>query len=145
MLEANTIYNSAPPEPSWSGEQSSSLFENLAIALGIVQRQWLIIALSVIAAISAAVPTYLNYKPTYKATAAVAIDTRRFQLFQQSASLGEVTIDSAAAVDSQVEILKSEKIVLQVIKKLHLDDPEAANQGAQTPGWWPSFFGERAP
>jgi uncharacterized protein involved in exopolysaccharide biosynthesis len=64
--------------------------------------------------------------------------TRRFQLFQQPASLGEFSSDSSSAVESQVEILKSEKIVLQVIKELHLDDLEALDR---SPGWWSNFFG----
>jgi succinoglycan biosynthesis transport protein ExoP len=66
--------------------------------------------------------------PTYTAQGTMVIDTRKVQLFQQSA-LGDLGID-AATVESQVEILKSENIGLAVIKDLRLtEDPEFINPG----------------
>src|SRR6202000_603947 len=57
--------------------------------------------------------------PNYKATATIAIDTAKFQLFQP---VGELSIESSGAVESQLEVLRSEKIALDVIKNLHLVD-----------------------
>src|SRR5262245_30259059 len=60
--------------------------------------------------------TYFFAVPApYTAVATLAIDTRKFQLFQQPANLGEQLIDSTAAVESQLEVLKSENIALKVI------------------------------
>jgi succinoglycan biosynthesis transport protein ExoP len=140
MLDVSKTYASVPSETDLSAEQSASLSESLSIARSIAQRQWYVVALALAIAISAAIPVYLKYEPTYKATASVAIDTRRFQLFEQPASLGEVTIDSASAVESQVAILKSEKVLLRVIKKLLLDERQDQSQG-----WWRELFGKPAP
>ena len=62
--------------------------------------------------------------PKFMAQASILIDTRKTQLFQQQSVVGDVTIDSAA-VDSQIEVLKSEAIAASVVKALHLtSDPE---------------------
>jgi len=62
--------------------------------------------------------------PRFTAQALLVIDTRKVQVFQQQSILGDVSIDSAT-VDTQVEILKAEKIALAVIKDLRLtEDPE---------------------
>ncbi len=52
------------------------------------------------------------------------IDTRKFQVMQQQSPVNDVPVDSSA-VESQVEILKSENVALAVIRDLKLaDDPE---------------------
>ena len=67
--------------------------------------------------------------PSYTATATMIIDTKKVQLFQQQSMFNDAPVDTSA-VDSQVEILKSETIALNVIKQLHLTDlPEFANPG----------------
>src|SRR5262249_48247922 len=65
-----------------------------------------------------------NATPTYVAVATIVIDTGKFQLFTaQAGSLGEAAaLDSVAALESQLEIIKSEKIALKVINDLHLVD-----------------------
>ena len=62
--------------------------------------------------------------PKFLAQSSILIDTRKAQLFQQQSVVGDATIDSAA-VDSQIEVLKSEAIAASVVKELHLtSDPE---------------------
>jgi polysaccharide biosynthesis transport protein len=62
--------------------------------------------------------------PKFLAQASILIDTRKAQLFQQQSVVGDSTIDSSA-VDSQIEVLKSEAIAAAVVKQLHLtEDPE---------------------
>src|SRR5262245_6800551 len=62
--------------------------------------------------------------PKFLATASLLIDTRKSQLFQQNSVIGDATIDSTA-VDSQIEVLKSDTIAAAVVKQLHLaTDPE---------------------
>jgi polysaccharide biosynthesis transport protein len=62
--------------------------------------------------------------PKFLAQASILIDTRKTQLFQQQSVVGDSTIDSSA-VDSQIEVLKSEAVAAAVVKQLHLtEDPE---------------------
>lgn len=98
--------------------------------LGIVRRQ-LPIILFVVALVAACGLVYLfTTPPSFTAMAKLVIDTRKVQLFQQQSVLGDVTLDSAA-VETQVEILKSENISLAVIKDLHLvGDPEFTGPGS---------------
>jgi succinoglycan biosynthesis transport protein ExoP len=94
-------------------------------AVNFLRRQFSIIAL-VTLAVLALVGAYLfTAAPSYTAEATMVIDTRKLQMFQQQpTSGGDLSVDSAT-VDSQVEILKSENVILAVIRKLHLtDDPE---------------------
>ncbi len=122
MLEINKAYSSITPELAFAGQRTGSPAEYLSTTIGLVRRNWPIILICSILTISAAIAYYLISTPIYKAVATVALDTHKFQLFQQPSALGEVSIESSAAVESQVEILKSEKIALQVIKDLHLVD-----------------------
>ena len=65
----------------------------------------------------------------YTATADLLIDNQQIHLFQQQSMFNDVPVDTSA-VDSQVEIMKSENIALAVIKQLHLTEvPEFVNPG----------------
>ena len=57
--------------------------------------------------------------PKFLAKASLIIDTHKTQLFQQQSVVGDPTLDSAA-VDSQIEVLKSETVAASVVKELHL-------------------------
>jgi polysaccharide biosynthesis transport protein len=62
--------------------------------------------------------------PSFTARATIIIDTRKVQLFQQQSLIGDVPVDPGT-VDSQVEIVRSENVILAVIKDLRLaEDPE---------------------
>ncbi|MHC2463765.1 GumC family protein [Bradyrhizobium embrapense] len=62
--------------------------------------------------------------PSYTALATMIIDTRKFQAVQPQSPANDVPVDSSA-VESQVEILKSENVALAVIRDLKLnEDPE---------------------
>src|SRR5262249_14375859 len=124
MLQVNNGYSSPSPEGEAAEAPSSSPMELVDMAIGIVLRQWLVLAVSLLLTIVAILLFYLKSTPAYVATATVVIDTAKFQLFTQAqpGSLGEVSIDSAAAIESQLEIIKSEKIELKVIEDLHLVD-----------------------
>ncbi|MBR0750766.1 polysaccharide biosynthesis tyrosine autokinase [Bradyrhizobium jicamae] len=98
----------------------------LTYLVGFLQRQYRLI-LAIIAGCLCLGLVYMIATPSsYTATASLIIDTRKNQLFQQQSVLGDIPIDSAA-VESQVQILKSETIALAVIRDLHLtEDPEFA-------------------
>ena len=94
-------------------------------AVNFLRRQVRIIALVTLAVLTLVGLYLFTAAPSYTAEATMIIDTRKLQMFQQQpTSGGDLTVDSAT-VDSQVEILKSENVILSVIRKLHLaDDPE---------------------
>jgi succinoglycan biosynthesis transport protein ExoP len=110
-------------------EVDGSPSETLTSYLDIIRRQFP----TMIAIVSACVILALLYlfttAPQFTSTAAMVIDTRKVQLFQQQSVLGDIAIDSAT-VETQVEILKSENISLAVIRDLHLtEDPEFTGGG----------------
>ena len=62
--------------------------------------------------------------PKFWAQGSLLIDTKKSQLFQQQAAASDIEMDSGA-VDSQIEVLRSENIATAVIKDLHLTtEPE---------------------
>jgi succinoglycan biosynthesis transport protein ExoP len=80
----------------------------------------LIFSLSVVCG---AVYLYIT-PPKFWAQGALLIDTKKSQLFQQQAAASDIEMDSGA-VDSQIEVLRSENIATAVIKDLHLTtEPE---------------------
>ena len=103
----------------------------IALGLGFVRRQFAIILAVIPLTVGLAVAYLYNTSPLYTAKAGLLIDTGKVQVFQRSV-LGDDPVTSWA-VDSQLEILKSESFALSVVKKLHLDqDPEFVaphNQG----------------
>jgi succinoglycan biosynthesis transport protein ExoP len=105
---------------------SSSPAQYIQILRGFVRRQFWILLVTIAVAFCAAAIFFLITPATYKATSTVGIDTAKFQLFQP---VGELSIESSAAVESQLEIMRSEKLALEVIKTLHLAD-NTSEQGA---------------
>ena len=141
MLQVNDGYSSAPPEVEAAEAPSVSPMELVDMAIGMARRQWLVLTISFLLTIVATLLFYVRSTPSYVATATVVIDQAKFQLFTQApGSLGEVSIDSAAAVESQLEIIKSEKIALKVIEDLRLVD--AFVKSSRRPAWLRAIFGE---
>lgn len=105
------------PDPS---PHSSSLSPHI-IGDAARRRRWaLLLPMAVALAIAVA---YITTTPKkYAATATLLIDARLAQLSQTEASASVV---DQAAVESQIELLRSEKILISVIDKLDLwSDPE---------------------
>src|SRR3984957_18909842 len=81
---------------------------------------WVIVALTV------ALVYAFTATPLYTATADLTIDSRKIDLFKNNSDqvIGNNTLDSSQ-VDSEVEVLSSESIALDVIRDQKLtDDPE---------------------
>src|SRR5262249_58376997 len=92
-------------------------------ALGIVRRQFAIIALIVVVATSIGAFYAFMAPPTYTAESTIVLDPRRVQLFPK-ATFSESQIDPPA-LESEIELVKSEPVALSVIKDLGLaKDPE---------------------
>jgi polysaccharide biosynthesis transport protein len=123
-------YQSPPPlrsVDSVGGPQGSS--ETFQSILDFIFRRYREIAIAVGIAIVLGLIYLLTATPSYTATASMLIDSNKIQLFQQQSMFSNVPMDMGA-VESQVEVLKSETIALAVIKRLHLtDDPEFVGSG----------------
>ena len=112
-----------------SGEAPSP-GELLIAFRGLIRRHFRLILFATFFAIGLAGVYVVTTPPSYTAQATLIIDARKvLPLFGQQSSADEVAPDSAA-VESQVEILKSEKIALAVIDQLHLtEDPDLVGHG----------------
>ena len=107
---------------------------NIALLLDFARRRLWIIAFCIALLTAIGVTYFLLVPATYTATATITLDTRRFQLFQQSPSLGDQSFDSSYQIESQLELLKSEKIALKVINDLHLTEDPEFSQASMLPG-----------
>ena len=116
-------------EPEQSGEFVSGS-ELLRTFTAFVSRQLALMLFIVLLSLALGIVFFFTTPPRFTGTALLILDSRKTQLLQQQSPLGlDMPVDSTA-VDSQVEILKSENIALSVIKDLHLtDEPEFTSSG----------------
>jgi capsular exopolysaccharide synthesis family protein len=95
--------------------------------LSFVRRQLPIIVFFALLSAGVGVAYLLVTPPMYTAQTSMIIDTHKFQIFrklEQSSTSGMNMIDSGM-VDSEVEMLKSDNVILAVIKRFDLaNDPE---------------------
>ena len=114
-----------------SSENTMSSYQAILMVRAIVARQYPLMIFILLFTV-ALVSVYAFTAPRrYTSTAELIIDSRKAQIIQQQQanSTPDVPIDTSM-VDSQVEILKSETIALDVIKDLHLtSDPEFSGSG----------------
>jgi succinoglycan biosynthesis transport protein ExoP len=107
---------------------------NLGEILAFVRRQWPMIAVTILGALGLAIAYLLVTPALHRGKSSLLLDTRKLQLFQQQSVLSEVSFD-APAVESQMEILKSEAVARGVVEELKLtEDPEFTGEVT-------SFFG----
>ena len=90
----------------------------------VLRRQWPLIAM-VVGAVMALVFVYLlTAKPMYTANARILMDTRQTQVLDKDSGIASALIDTGY-VDSQVEIIGSDDLILSIVRKLRLtEDPE---------------------
>jgi polysaccharide biosynthesis transport protein len=96
--------------------------DTLEFLTGFLRRQWLVILVMIAVGVGAGAGFLLMVPPNFKATAELLIDTRTFQLTQQPPIVAEASPGTGVAVESQVELLKTENIALSVIKKFDLSE-----------------------
>ena len=126
MLQINQS-QTAPDDTAANGPSAAELF---TYALGIVRRQIFLVLLFAMLGISLGVVTFLRASTPYTATATLLVDTHKIEVLQQSAVSEGMSIGSVGAMDSQIELLKSDELALTVIKKLGLwDDPRFVGDG----------------
>jgi len=112
-------------EPYAPTAPATSAADLYAATTGFLRRQGRVIAVATALTLGAGCLYISLAPPKYSGRAVLLIDTHKNQVFEpQQSPLGELPVDSAT-VDTQIEVLKSERIALAVIDKLHLDrDPE---------------------
>jgi polysaccharide biosynthesis transport protein len=112
------------PDPPLAIVDAAANTFNLESALAAARRQFKVVALTTAAVILLAVGYIVAAVPIYTSTVEIFIDGRQFGAVDISRDPAGLTFNSNA-IDSQVEVLKSEKIALSVISKLNLtEDPE---------------------
>ena len=132
MLQFNRIQS--PAEANVPSAESSSPAEVVTTFVQLVYRQFPIIAIVTLLTTVLGCIYLLITPASYNALATLIIDSKRPTVFTQTWPGGETTADSAI-VSSQVEILRSERIALNVINTLELwKDPEFTGPGQGLPG-----------
>lgn len=115
------------------GPQIVSAGINLEFIFDFARRRRWVILLSVLFMCGVGFVYFVLAAAPYTAVAILALEPRKFQLFQQSASLGDQSVDTSAEVESQLEVLKSENLALKVINELHLADDAEFGKAAAIP------------
>ena len=124
MLDAKRGPYLLPSELAPIAAHEPSVAETIAHCLGIVRRQ--IFVVLVFALLGAALGGIFVFqaRPKYTATATLLADTLKMDLIQQPTVFDEASIQSLGAMETQVEMLRSEEVALRVISKLNLlEDP----------------------
>jgi succinoglycan biosynthesis transport protein ExoP len=131
MLQINKRSPDSSDVPSRPEAIISDSFKNI---MRILNRQRPIASVVFICCFALGMLYYITTLASYTAEGTIVIDKRKFQLFQKESVLGDVEVDTAA-VQTEVEVLKSDNIGLSVVRKLHLaDDPEFVGGGRSAIG-----------
>ena len=110
-------------EPNFApshGRDQGDYFD-VRFILAAVRRQLKIILLFALFGALTGILFVTTSVPLFTATTSIMIDRRQVRAVQDVSAVTEIgSMDSSTAVDSQVEILKSEKIALAVVNELNL-------------------------
>jgi polysaccharide biosynthesis transport protein len=116
-------------------DRPNPVFESVAntidldAVLAAARRQWKVIVIATSTALLLAVGYIIAATPIYTSSVDILIDSRQFGAVESSRDHADLTFNQAA-IDSQVEVIKSEKVALSVIRKLKLaEDPEFVEAG----------------
>ncbi len=94
-----------------------------------LRRQWPIIGAVTTVALGLVVAYLLTAAPMYTATARILMDTRQAKLLDKESGFSSTLIDPGF-VESQVEILTSDDLILSIVRALRLDhDTEFVGSG----------------
>jgi polysaccharide biosynthesis transport protein len=120
MLELSRGHMSldASLDPVTANQPSGA--EMFAYALGIVRRQIAVVLLFAMLGAALGLAVFVRAVPTYTAMAKLLVDTHKIDVLQQPTISSEMPIGSMGAMESQIELLRSDEVALSVIKKLSL-------------------------
>ena len=92
-----------------------------------LRRQYPIVIATVGICLSVGLIYLFTTPPKFTAMATIVLDTRKVQIFQQQPIFNDQVLDSSA-VDTQVEVLRSDNLARAVVKDLRLsEDPDFTN------------------
>ncbi len=124
-------FRAFPPEPAGPPEESSDLDRMLAAA----RRQLRLLIGCCLLSLVLGVVYVANTVPSFTAEAALLIDYRRLRALHDGPDVAGLD-HSGAQVDSQVELLRSNRIAFAVIDKLQLqNDPEFGKPSSGLVAW----------
>ncbi|AMA59733.1 MULTISPECIES: Wzz/FepE/Etk N-terminal domain-containing protein [unclassified Bradyrhizobium] len=90
----------------------------------VLRRQWPIVAVCTGASLALVMVYLAMAQPMYTANARIMMDTRQTQVLDKDSNASSALIDTGY-VDSQVEIINSDDLILSVVRRLKLtEDPE---------------------
>jgi len=124
MLELNKGQTSLPSDVGAVTADEPSATELLANAIGVARRQIFVFLLFAMLGAGLGAVFFLRAAPNYSARATLLVDTRKIEILQQPAVSTEMPIQGMGAMESQVELLKSDEVALAVIRKLKLGGPQ---------------------
>ncbi|MET4218307.1 succinoglycan biosynthesis transport protein ExoP [Bradyrhizobium sp. LB7.2] len=105
----------------------------------VLRRQWPLIAATVGAALALVVVYLILAKPMYTANARIMMDTRQTQVLDKDSGTNSALIDTGF-VDSQVEVINSDDLILSIVRRLRLtEDPEF---NGSNPGLFTTVIGK---
>ena len=123
------VYN-PPGDGAWTGTVDASNTVSLSDAIAFLRRRFWMIAGTMAASVILAVLYVLSSPTGYVASAQLLIDPAKQQALWQRNNVVDLTLDNAQ-VESQVEVLRSERIGNVVIAALGLtSDPEFGGSGS---------------
>ncbi|MGY4615522.1 succinoglycan biosynthesis transport protein ExoP [Bradyrhizobium sp. USDA 4472] len=132
----------APTSPEQPPRDQATSQDSLLALRALLRRQLPYIVLTVIVCVVLAAAYCMTAEKKYTSTAALIIDSRKTQMLNQQSSSSPMGVDTpldSATVDSQVEILKSDKVGLAVVKDLDLiHNPEFVSKDTS---WLSSVLG----
>lgn len=116
-------------ERNRSAPDEAGINDMIGFALGLLRRQYVVIAAATALAVAAAF-AYVRYTPpTYTAPTQILLNNPKAQSVQQESPLAEPALD-LTEIETQIQLLKSSATAIAVIKQLNLEaDPDLNSPG----------------
>lgn len=134
MLQRNMLQNDRPRAqlstvvPSDQSD-GGGIGDLVSFAFGFVRRQYLVVILTTVLAVAAAMVYLRITPPTYTAKVQILLSNPRAQFVQQQSLLADPAVDFSQ-IETQIQIITSRAIAVAVIDQLKLaDDPDFTGAG----------------
>ncbi|MCA6119984.1 AAA family ATPase [Bradyrhizobium sp. WSM 1738] len=137
MLNAEQTRN-PQTGPAYSDDAGSGggISELINFALGLLRRQYLVIILTAVFALTSCIIYLRITPPTYTARVQVLLANPRAQFVQQQSILSEPAFDHNQ-IETQIQLLKSSALATSVITQLNLvNDPDFSGSGPSLSSLW---------
>ena len=129
MLDRKSTAGGAPNDAVPMHMEEPSTAETIASVFGVIRRQFLIVAILSLIGTALAGVFLFRAHPQFTSTTTLLINTRKIAIVQQPPVSDELPVEAVGAMESQVELLRSDEIALRVLQKLKLlDDPRFADE-----------------